>query len=89
MTVCAPKILIPPAIEEMGVNVTHDIDEALKDADAVNVLRMQFERDSLGAFPKQLDYFKNYGITQERLEKVKKNIIVMHPGPIKIGRAHV
>lgn len=85
VTVCAPKILIPPAIEEMGVNVTHDIDEALKDADAVNVLRMQFERDSLGAFPKQLDYFKNYGITQERLEKVKKNIIVMHPGPINRG----
>jgi aspartate carbamoyltransferase catalytic subunit len=78
-------MLIPVAIEQTGAVVTHDIDEALKNADAVNVLRMQFERDSVGAFPTQLDYFKNYGITQERLEKAKKNIIVMHPGPINRG----
>jgi aspartate carbamoyltransferase catalytic subunit len=85
VTVCAPPILIPPAIEQMGVRVTHDIDEALRNADAVNVLRMQFERDEENAFPKQLEYFKNFGITQERLQKVKKNIIVMHPGPINRG----
>jgi aspartate carbamoyltransferase catalytic subunit len=85
VTVCAPPMLIPVAIEQTGAVVTHDIDEALKNADAVNVLRMQFERDSVGAFPTQLDYFKNYGITQERLEKAKKNIIVMHPGPINRG----
>jgi aspartate carbamoyltransferase catalytic subunit len=83
--VCAPAILIPPGIEEMGAQVTHDIDEALKKADAVNVLRMQFERDTQSAFPEQLEYFKNFGITQERLEKAKKNIIVMHPGPINRG----
>ncbi|MDD5165938.1 MAG: aspartate carbamoyltransferase catalytic subunit [Candidatus Omnitrophica bacterium] len=85
VTVCAPKMLIPPAIEEMGVAVTHDIDEALRHADAVNVLRMQFERDEQSAFPQQLEYFKNFGITRERLEKAKKNIIVMHPGPINRG----
>jgi aspartate carbamoyltransferase catalytic subunit len=85
VTVCAPPLLIPVALEQTGVTVTHDIDAALKNADAVNVLRMQFERDSQGAFPKQLDYFKNYGITQERLERAKKNIIVMHPGPINRG----
>jgi aspartate carbamoyltransferase catalytic subunit len=83
--VCAPKLLIPVAIEEMGVKVTYDIDEALANADAVNVLRMQFERDEDAAFPEQLEYFKNYGITQERLEKAKKDIIVMHPGPINRG----
>ena len=83
--VCAPSILIPPGIEEMGAQITHDIDEALKNADAVNVLRMQFERDTESAFPQQLEYFKNFGITQERLEKAKKNIIVMHPGPINRG----
>ena len=83
--VCAPKILIPPEIEKMGVSVTHDIEEALKSADAVNVLRMQFERDIDAAFPKQLEYFKNFGITAERLKKAKKNIIVMHPGPINRG----
>ena len=85
VTVCAPKMLIPPAVEEMGVGVTYDIDEALKYADAVNVLRMQFERDEENAFPKQLEYLKSYGITEERLEKAKKDIIVMHPGPINRG----
>jgi len=85
ITVCAPRMLIPPAIEEMGVTVTHDIDEALKNADAVNVLRMQFERDGETAFPQQLEYFKEFGITKERLKKAKKDIIVMHPGPINRG----
>ncbi|MFA6217463.1 MAG: aspartate carbamoyltransferase catalytic subunit [Candidatus Omnitrophota bacterium] len=85
VTVCAPKILIPPAIEEMGVRVSHDIEEALHNADAVNVLRMQFERDGENAFPKQVEYFKNFGITKERLQKAKKNIIVMHPGPLNRG----
>lgn len=85
VTVCAPKMLIPEKIEEMGVEVSYDIDEPLKKADAVNVLRMQFERDKEDAFPKQLEYFKNFGITEERLSLAKNNIIVMHPGPINRG----
>ena len=68
-----------------GASVTDDVDKALEDADAVNVLRMQFERDEVAAFPAQLDYFKHYGITQERLQKAKKEIVVMHPGPINRG----
>ena len=85
VTVCAPKMLIPSGIEKMGVKVTDNIDEALKEADAINVLRMQFERDSMEAFPSQLEYFKNFGVTEDRLKKAKKNIIVMHPGPINRG----
>ena len=85
VTVCAPKMLIPAKIEELGVVTSHDIDQALKGADAVNVLRMQFERDAENAFPRQIEYFKNYGITRERLEKAKKNILVMHPGPLNRG----
>lgn len=85
VTVCAPAMLIPPAIEELGVIVSNDIDKALYEADAVNVLRMQFERDEEGAFPKQLEYFKKFGITRERLNKAKRNIVVMHPGPINRG----
>jgi aspartate carbamoyltransferase catalytic subunit len=85
VTVCAPPKLIPPAIEQMGARVTHDIDAALRDADAVNVLRMQFERDEKNAFPQHLDYFQTFGITKERLGKLKKNIVVMHPGPINRG----
>ncbi len=85
VTVCAPDILIPPGIEKMGVKTTNSIDEALSKADAVNVLRMQFERDEKGVFPQQIEYFKKFGITGERLKKAKKNIIVMHPGPINRG----
>ncbi|MBU0758794.1 MAG: aspartate carbamoyltransferase catalytic subunit [Candidatus Omnitrophica bacterium] len=83
--VCAPDILIPPGIEDMGVSVTNDIDEALVNADAVNVLRMQFERDEKAVFPKQLEYFKKFGITEERLKKAGRDITVMHPGPINRG----
>ena len=85
VTVCAPRLLIPPGIEEMGVSVSNDIDEAIKDADAVNVLRMQFERDEEGAFPDRLEYFNKFGITKERLAKAKEGIVVMHPGPINRG----
>ena len=83
--VCAPKILIPPGIEKMGASVTNDINEALRNADAINVLRMQFERDEITVFPQAIEYFKQFGITCERLKKAKKNIIVMHPGPINRG----
>lgn len=83
--VCAPEMLIPPGIEQMGAEVTYGIEEALRDADALNILRMQFERDESTAFPESLEYFKQFGITEERLKKAKKNIIVMHPGPINRG----
>lgn len=85
VTVCAPKLLVPDGIEKMGVKVTTDINEALEGADAINVLRMQFERDGALAFPSKLEYFKQYGITAERLSKCKKDIVVMHPGPINRG----
>jgi len=68
-----------------GVRATNDINQALEKADAVNVLRMQFERDEKSAFPSPVEYFKNYGITKERLENAKRNIIVMHPGPLNRG----
>ena len=85
VTVCAPNMLIPVGIEQMGVKATSSLDEALDGADAINVLRMQFERDSSLAFPSRLEYFKQYGITTERLIGCKKNIVVMHPGPINRG----
>ncbi len=85
VTVCAPKILIPEGIERLGVRATTDLEEALDGADAINVLRMQFERDAAVAFPSKLEYLKQYGITSERLAKCRKDIIVMHPGPINRG----
>lgn len=85
VTVCAPKMLIPEGIEKMGVKVTNDVDEAIREADAINVLRMQIERDTAGVFPSKVDFFKQYGISEERLKKCKKDIVVMHPGPINRG----
>jgi aspartate carbamoyltransferase catalytic subunit len=85
VTFCAPKMLVPAGVEGFGVEVTDNIEEALKDADAVNVLRMQFERDGGAAFPEQLEYFKNFGITEERIKRAKRGIVVMHPGPINRG----
>ncbi len=85
VTVCAPEILLPVEIEKTGAKTSNNIDEVLKSADAVNVLRMQFERDEGTAFPEQLDYYKKFGITGERLAKAKKDIVVMHPGPINRG----
>ena len=85
VTVCAPEMLLPTEIERTGVKTSSNIDEVLKNADAINVLRMQFERDEGAAFPEQLDYYKRFGITEERLAKAKKNILVMHPGPINQG----
>lgn len=85
VTLCAPEMLLPVEIEKTGVKITSDIEAALKNADAVNVLRMQFERDEGAAFPEQLDYYKKFGITEERLTKAKKEIVVMHPGPINRG----
>ena len=85
VTVCAPEMLLPVEIERTGVKTSSNIDEVLKNTDAVNVLRMQFERDEGAAFPEQLDYYKRFGITEERLARAKKDIIIMHPGPINRG----
>jgi aspartate carbamoyltransferase catalytic subunit len=85
VTVCAPAMLIPDGIERLGVRATTDIDDAIRGADAINVLRMQFERDESAAFPSRLEYFKKYGITSERLAGCRKEIVVMHPGPINRG----
>jgi aspartate carbamoyltransferase catalytic subunit len=85
VTLCAPEMLLPPEIELTGAKTSGNIDEVLKNTDAVNVLRMQFERDEGTAFPSQLDYYKKFGITEERLAKAKKDIVVMHPGPINRG----
>ena len=85
VTLCAPETLLPVGIAITGAKVSSDIDEVLQNADAVNVLRMQFERDEDTVFPQQLDYFKKFGITEERLARAKKDIVVMHPGPINRG----
>ncbi len=86
VTVCGPKTLIPAEIEKMGVKVTYDIKKAIKGADVLNVLRIQLERQQKGLFPSIREYVQTFGITKELLdEHAKKDIIIMHPGPINRG----
>mgnify|MGYP001430298406 CR=1 FL=1 len=82
---CAPPHLIPRYISNFGVQVTHDIDEALNWCDAINVLRIQRERMGIGLVPSIREYRDLFGITKERLKKLKKELVIMHPGPINRG----
>jgi len=79
---CGPPTFIPYGVESLGVSVTYNLDEALAFADTVNVLRIQKERQDIGQFPSLREYRRIYGLTRERLDKLKKQITIMHPGPI-------
>jgi aspartate carbamoyltransferase catalytic subunit len=85
VTVCGPPTLMPVGIEDMGVKVTHKLAEAIGDADFLNVLRIQLERQQKGLFPSIEEYVKLYGITSDRLKKAKKDVTILHPGPINRG----
>jgi aspartate carbamoyltransferase catalytic subunit len=85
VTVCGPATLLPPFIESLGVKSTTRFDEALEGKDVVMMLRIQLERQKRGLFPSLLEYYKTYGLTQERLALAKKDVIVMHPGPMNRG----
>ncbi len=79
---CGPPTFIPYGVESLGVSVTYDLDEALVFADTVNVLRIQKERQDIGQIPSLREYRRLYGLTRERLNKLKKQITILHPGPI-------
>lgn len=82
---CGPPTLIPVDFEQFGVTVTHDLREAVQDADVVMMLRVQRERQKEVFFPSTKEYFALYGLTAGRLKVAKRNVIVMHPGPINRG----
>jgi aspartate carbamoyltransferase catalytic subunit len=83
--VCGPKTLIPIGIERLGVEVSYDIKKALKDADVVNVLRIQHERQNKGLFPSIREYVNRFGINKDVLKEAKGDLVIMHPGPINRG----
>ena len=85
VTVVGPPTLIPRQIEEMGVEVSYDLLNALKDADAVNMLRIQREREKFSLFPSSKEYSKLFGLNADKLKMLSPNLIVMHPGPINRG----
>lgn len=83
--VCGPATLIPKYIESMGVLVSHKVQEALQWCDVANVLRIQLERQQLKYFPSLREYAQYFGITAKTLESARKDIVIMHPGPINRG----
>lgn len=85
VTVCGPATMIPPGIEKMGVRVTHDMEEAVKDTEVLMLLRIQLERQQRNLFPSIREYSREFGLSQERLRSARKDILIMHPGPINRG----
>ena len=85
VTVVGPATLIPRGIEEMGATVTHDLDTVLGTHDVIMMLRLQLERQQAGLFPSTAEYARLFGLTRERMSKLRKGAIVMHPGPMIRG----
>ena len=85
VSVCGPSTMIPRDIKDLGVDVIYNIDEAIQENDVLNVLRIQLERKAREYFPSIREYSKYFGITQERLDKNGKDVLILHPGPINRG----
>jgi aspartate carbamoyltransferase catalytic subunit len=83
--VCGPPTMIPPGIERMGAKVYYDMDEAVKGADVIMMLRLQLERQAAGLFPGVREYARLYGLNQARVARATKHALVMHPGPMNRG----
>lgn len=83
--VIAPKTLLPTQVEKLGVHVYHDMEAGLKDVDVIMMLRLQNERMNGAMLPSSEEYFKTYGLTQDKLKLAKPDAIVMHPGPMNRG----
>lgn len=82
---CGPKSLIPKHVTSLGVSVETDLIKALKSSDAVNMLRVQHERMELSYFPSTREYAQLYGLTLDKLQTIKKELVILHPGPINRG----
>jgi aspartate carbamoyltransferase catalytic subunit len=80
-----PKTLVPGDLKDMGVRVCHSLEEGIKDADVIIMLRLQNERMSGAMLPSAGEFFKNFGLTPEKLQLARPDAIVMHPGPINRG----
>jgi len=80
-----PPTLLPVGLDRLGVEVKPRIEQALEGCDVVMMLRIQRERMSHGAFPSLREYFNLYGLTEERVRLAKKDVILMHPGPMNRG----
>ncbi|MCC3145570.1 aspartate carbamoyltransferase catalytic subunit [Halanaerobium sp. Z-7514] len=85
VSVAGPQTLLPREIEKMGVKVYNNLDQALENVDVVNILRIQMERQESGLFPSIREYREIYGMNKERLQRIGKKALIMHPGPMNRG----
>ena len=85
VTVAGPATLVPREFEEIGVRVCHNLKDAIADADVVNLLRIQHERQTAGFFPSIGEYARFFGINHDTLKYMKPDALIMHPGPINRG----
>ena len=85
VTLCGPSTLVPRVFEQMGCRVTHNVDEAVADADVINLLRIQHERQRKTMFPSIGEYTALFGLNHARFAKTKPDALIMHPGPINRG----
>ena len=85
VTLCGPSTLVPRVFEEMGCRVTYDLEEALAEADVINLLRIQHERQRKMMFPSIGEYARLFGLNRQRLASTKPEAMVMHPGPMNRG----
>ena len=88
ITLCGPPHLIPVNVEELGVNVTYDVDELIEWADVINVLRIQRERMGLGLIPSIREYRHHFGITNERLTKSGAHFLLIHSSLVHSSLEH-
>ena len=82
VSVCGPATMIPRNIEVLGVRVYHRLEDVIPQVDALNVLRIQLERQKSGLFPSLREYHRFFGVTKEKVDRAPKPITIMHPGPI-------
>jgi len=85
VTVCGPRTMMPKRVEDLGVHVEYDLKRAVRDADVINVLRIQLERQGTNLFPGPREYSRLFGISNEVLTHTKPECFVMHPGPMNRG----
>ena len=85
VTLVGPRTLVPRAFEQLGVQISHRLDEVLPDADVINLLRIQHERQRKEYFPSIGEYTSLFGLTKARAARLKPDCLVMHPGPINRG----
>jgi aspartate carbamoyltransferase catalytic subunit len=85
VTLIGPPTLMPAGVDKLPVKISTDLDAVIEELDVINMLRIQFERLASNPFPSKREYSRFFGLTQERMKRAKKDISVIHPGPMNRG----